>query len=112
MRRRRKDYGVTKPPEPLLGQPGDLIVNFLDASGALAQSFDFSIHARQPIMAAELAFAFRNHLADKSEATRSGTFKCLHRWFRFLDAHARSSDAVASMAESQQRFRFGLRPAV
>ena len=68
MRRRRKDYRVAKPPERLLGQPGDLIVNFLDASGALTQSFDFSVHASRPIMAAELAFAFRNHLAVKSEA--------------------------------------------
>ena len=98
MRRQRKDYRVTKSPERLLGQPGDLIVKFLDASGALTQSFDFSVHASRPTMAAELAFAFRNHLADKSEATRSGTFKCLRRWFRFLDAHARSGDAVASMA--------------
>jgi hypothetical protein len=97
MKQRRKDYRVAKPPERLLGQPGDLIVNFLDASGALTQSFDFSVHASRPIIAAELAFAFRNHLAEKSEATRSGTFKCLRQWFRFLDAHARSGDAAASM---------------
>jgi Phage integrase SAM-like domain len=99
MKQRRKDYRVAKPPERLLGQPGDLIVNFLDASGALTQSFDFSVHASRPIMAAELAFAFRNHLAEKSEATRSGTFKCLRQWFRFLDAQARSGDAAASMVE-------------
>jgi hypothetical protein len=100
MRRRRKDYRVAKPPERLLGQPGDLIVNFFDASGALAQSFDFSVHARRPIMAAELAFAFRNHLADKSEATRKGTFTYgVRQWFRFLEAHARSGCQVESMAE-------------
>src|SRR5215831_12975898 len=100
MRRRRKDYRVTKPPEPLLGQPGDLIVNFLDASGARAQSFDFSIHARRPMMAAELAFAFRNQLADKSAPTRRITFVYgVRNWFRFLDAHARSGFAAASMAD-------------
>jgi hypothetical protein len=57
MRRRRKDYRVAKAPEHVLGQPGILIVNFPDTSGALAQSFDFSIHAQRPMMAAELAFA-------------------------------------------------------
>jgi hypothetical protein len=100
VKRRRKDYRVTKPPECLLGQPGNLIVNFLGASEVLSQSFDFSGHAQRPIMAAELAFAFRNHLADKSEATRSGTFAYgVRQWFRFLDAHARSGCAVTSMAE-------------
>ena len=100
MRRRRKDYRVTKPPECLLGQPGDLNVNFLDAIGVLAQCFDFSIYARRPLMAAELAFAFRNHLANKSEVTRTGSFTCgVRNWFRFLDAHARSGLVPTSMAE-------------
>ena len=99
MRRGRKDYRVSKPPERSLGQPGNLIVNFLDASGKLAQSFDFSAHAQRPIMAAELAFAFRNHLADKSEATRRGTFTGgVRNWFRFLDEHARSGSAVLSIS--------------
>jgi hypothetical protein len=99
MRRRCKDYRIAKGPENLLGQPGNLIVNFLDATGALAQSFDFSVHARRPIMAAELAFAFQNHLADKSEATRRGTFTYgVRNWFRFLDAHARGF-AAASMVD-------------
>jgi hypothetical protein len=96
--RRRKDYRVTKPLQHLLGQPGSLIVRFLDPSGALAQSFDFSAHAQRPIMAAELAFAFRNQLADKSEATRSVTFAYgVRNWFRFLDAHSRSDSAATSM---------------
>jgi hypothetical protein len=100
MKRRRKDYRVTKPPERRLGQPGDLIVEFLDARGTLAQSFDFSVYAQRPIMAAELAFAFRNHLTDKSAATRRGIFNHgVRNWFRFLDAHARSSPAATTMAE-------------
>jgi hypothetical protein len=100
MRRRRKDYGIVKPSEHIVRQPGNLIVNFLDASGALAQSFDFSVHASRPIMAAELAFAFRNHLADKSEETRGVTFRRgVRNWFRFLDTHARSGAAAASMTE-------------
>jgi hypothetical protein len=100
MRRPRKDYRVAKPLDCLLGEPGNLIVNFLDSSGALAQSFDFSIYAQRPIMAAELAFAFRNHLTDKSKATRSGTFNCgVRNWFRFLDVHARTGAAPVSMAE-------------
>jgi hypothetical protein len=100
VRRQRKDYRVAKPSAYLLGQPGDLIVNFLDASGTLAQSFDFSVHVRRPSMAAELAFAFRNHLADKSEATRSTTFAHgVRHWFRFLDAHAQSDSAATSMVD-------------
>jgi hypothetical protein len=99
MRRPRKDYRVAKPLERLLGEPGNLIVNFLDANGALAQSFDFSVYAYRPVMAAELAFAFRNHLTDKSKATRSGTFnRGVRNWFRFLDVHARSGAAPVSMA--------------
>jgi hypothetical protein len=100
MRRRCKDYRIAKTPERLLGQPGDLIVNFLGASRARAQSFDFSIHAQRPIMAAELAFAFRNQLADKSAPTRRITFVYgVRNWFRFLDAHSRSGFAAASMAD-------------
>jgi hypothetical protein len=100
MRRRRKDYRVTKPPERFLGQPGDLIIMFFKASGALAQSFDFSVYSERPIMASELAFAFRNHLADKSEATRSGTFTYgVRNWFRFLDVHEGSDGAVTSMTK-------------
>jgi len=98
MRRPRKDYRVANTPERLFGQPGNLIVNFLDTSGAPTQSFDFSLHAQRPIMAAELAFAFRNHLADKSEAARRGTFNSgVRQWFRFLDAHAHS--IATSMSE-------------
>jgi hypothetical protein len=100
MRRSRKDYRIVKPLECLLGEPGNLIVNFLDANGSLAQSFDFSVYACRPVMAAELAFAFRNHLTDKSKATRSGTFnRGVRNWFRFLDVHARSGAAPVSMAE-------------
>jgi hypothetical protein len=51
-------------------------------------------------MAADLAFAFRNHLADKSEATRKGTFTYgVRNWFRFLEAHARSGWQAESIAE-------------
>src|SRR5215471_5951535 len=98
MRRRRKDYKVSTPSQRFLGQPGDLIVNFFDANGELKQSFDFSVHTNRPVMAAELAFAFRNQLADKSEATRSITFASgVRNWFRFLDAHAWARSAPILM---------------
>ena len=100
MKRQRKNYRLAKPPERLLGQPGNLVVNFLDGSGALVQSLDFSVHARRPVMAAELAFAFRHHEADKSEATRTSTFTSgVRSWFRFLDEHERSVIALTSMVE-------------
>jgi hypothetical protein len=51
-------------------------------------------------MAAELAFAFRNQLADKSAATRRVTFVYgVRNWLRFLDAHARSGAGAASMSD-------------
>ena len=98
--KRRKDYRLATPPVRLLGEPNSLVVNFLDASGALAQTFDFSVHACRPIMAAELALAFRHHHVDKSEATRTGTFTHgVRAWFRFLGEQDQPNDAPASMTE-------------
>lgn len=100
MPRRRKDYRIAVPPERRLGTPGALEVRFLDEHGALAQRFDFAVHARRAVMAAEIAFAFRHHLADKSEATRTTVFaSSVRAWFRFLDDHDRQACAIVRMAD-------------
>jgi len=87
MRKRLKDYRVAARPEPLIGAPGSLAMNFLDEAGELAQTFDFSVHAARPQMAAEIALAFRHHYAGNTPATRDGAFRSAGIWFRFLDAH-------------------------
>lgn len=99
MKRRRKNYRLAVPPVRLLGKPGNLVVNFLDGAGGLEQSFDFAVHGRRPVMAEELAFAFRHHLADKSPITRRGVFTHgVRAWFRFLDDHDASANSVTQMA--------------
>jgi hypothetical protein len=87
MAKRRKDYRVAAGPEPLIGTPGPLVVNFLDERGELTQTFDFSVHAARPQMAAEIALAFRYHHAGNTRATRKGAFHSSSIWFRFLGAH-------------------------
>jgi len=44
----------------LIGKPGTLVVNMLDGDGKLERSFDFSAYAARPVMAAEIALAFRS----------------------------------------------------
>lgn len=94
--RSRKDYRL--PPRPALlsdaVQPADLVVRFLTPAGTPAQSFDLSAYAHRPRLAAELAFAFRHLLADKSEGTRQTFRYNLSWWFRFLDEHDPTRKAV------------------
>ena len=96
MGRRRKDYRVEFPPEPLIGSPGSLVVKFLDGRSEHAQSFDFGVHVARPQMAAEIALAFRHHHAGNMPVTREGAFGSTGVWFRFLAAQDRD---VASMRE-------------
>jgi hypothetical protein len=99
MAKRRKDYRVVVRPEPLIGMPGPLVVNFLDEGGELAKTFDFSVHAMRPQMAAEIALAFRYHHAGNTPATRKGAFYSTGIWFRFLDAH---NGNVVSMRQADE----------
>ncbi len=87
MGRLRKDYRLVPTPEPLIGKPGTLVVNMLDGDGKLERSFDFSAYAARPVMAAEIALAFRQHHADKCPDTRKGAFQALRTWFGFLEEH-------------------------
>jgi len=93
MGRHRKDYRVTTRPEPLVGAPGSLTVNFLDERGELTKSFDFSLYASRPVLAAELALAFRQHHAANVAATSAGAFRSAGMWFLFLDGY--DTDIVA-----------------
>lgn len=86
--RRRKDYRLEPVLERLIGKPDTLVVNMLDGDGNIERSFDFSPYAARPVMAAEIALAFRQHHADKSPETRAGAFLRLRVWFSFLDAYS------------------------
>ena len=103
MAKRRKDYRVAARPEPLIGTPGPLVVNFLDEGGELAQTFDFSVHVARPQMAAEIALAFRHHHAGNMPATRKGAFHSAGTWFRFLDAHDGNVVAMRQVDEAVLR---------
>jgi len=87
MARRQKEYRVAPSPEPLVGNPGALVVNIVGADGSLVWSFDFSAFAACPVLAAEWALAFRHHYADKSQVTRYNAFRRLDLWFEFLAEH-------------------------
>ena len=70
--RKRKNYQL--PPRPVhlseVGEPEDLVVRFLGPTGAVVQKLDFSKHSGRPRLMADLAFAYRYHLADKSSFHR------------------------------------------
>jgi integrase len=93
MVRHRKDYRVTTKPAPLVGTPGSLTVNFLDERGELTRSFDFSVYASRPVLAAELALAFRQHHAASAPTTSAAAFRSASMWFLFLDDY--HADIVA-----------------
>jgi len=96
--RKRKDYRL--PPRPAhlseVGKPEDLVVNFLGPTGALVQTLDFSEHMGRPRLMADLAFALRHHLADKSRASWERSPHALARFFRFLDQHDPAREAILS----------------
>jgi integrase len=87
MTRRQKDYRVAPSPEPLVGNPGALLVNVVDADGKLERSFDFTVFAERPTMAAELALAFRHHYAVRQPANRTNAYRAVKLWFVFVEAH-------------------------
>lgn len=87
MPRRQKDYRVVPSPEPLVGNPGALVVNVLDSNGRLECSFNFAIFTDRPTMAAEWALAFRHHYAVRQPANRIGAYRNLKLWFAFLAQH-------------------------
>jgi hypothetical protein len=95
MARRRKDYRVTSSPEPLIGNPGALVVNIVGADGRLERSFDFAVFGLLP-MVAELALAFRHHVGVKGVAVRLNTYRQLRLWFAFIVEY---DDSLTSMRD-------------
>jgi integrase len=85
MVRHRKDYRVAAKPVSLVATPGSLTVNFLNERGELTRCFDFSVYTSRPVLAAELALAFRQHHATSAAATSAGAFRSASIWFLFLD---------------------------
>ena len=96
--RKRKDYRLLPRPAHIseVGRPEDLVVRFLTPAGTPARPFDLSAYAHRPCLAAELAFAFRHQLADKSDGTRQTFQYNLSWWFRFLDEHDPAREVVRS----------------
>lgn len=96
--RKRKDYKL--PPRPArlsdVVQSEDLVLKFLKPTGVLSQVVDLSEHRGRPRLMADLAFALRHHLADKSRDTRSSVRKHLHRFCEFLDQHDPGRSEVLS----------------
>lgn len=89
MARLRKDYRVAPSPEPLVGNPGALVVNVVDAEGRLETSFDFAVFTQHPVMAAEWALAFRHHYAAAQPSHRASAYARLKYWFAFLTGYHR-----------------------
>lgn len=94
MARGRKDYRVAPSPAPLVGNPGALVVNVIDADGRLECSFDFTVFTDRSVMAAEWALAFRHHYAVKQPANRANAYRHLKLWFAFLTDHEPSITAT------------------
>lgn len=87
--RKRKDYKLPPRPAHLSDavRPEDLVLNFLSPAGTLEQSIDLSKLTGRPRLVADLAFALRHYLADKSRQTRSNIRKQLGCFLQFLDEH-------------------------
>lgn len=98
MPKQRKDYRLPPRPTPIFTavRPEDLVVRFPTPAGTPSRSLDFSAFAHRPRLAAELAFALRHHLADKTDGTRQVFRYNLASWFEFLDEHDPAGEAVRS----------------
>lgn len=101
MARVRKNYSLPALPAALPPRSGGLIVEFPDPHGRPPQRLDFSTFAiDRPIMARELAMAFRYHYADKRPETRRGVFQGgIISWFRFLAVSRETMAGTQSCAD-------------
>jgi len=101
MARVRKDYSLSTPPAALQPRPGGLVVEFPDPHGRPPQRLDFSTFAiDRPVMARELAMAFRYHYADKSPQTRRGALQGgILWWFRFLAVSGETTAGTNTSAD-------------
>lgn len=84
MKRQRKDYRLAPYPKVLTGEPGCLLVTFLNSAGQPEGAFDFSIFGMKLGVSGEIALAFRHHHAGHCPATRASAFHALRHWFMFL----------------------------
>lgn len=97
--RRRKDYRLPSP-WPSSSPDSELIVELRDPRGDLVRRFDFSALGAPPLMASQLALAFRGHLADKSPAVWTATFSSgIRQWLRFLSERESWAARIESLRE-------------
>ncbi|MBE3603725.1 site-specific integrase [bacterium] len=78
----------------------ELVVEFCDERGAPVRRFDFGVLGAPPLMACELALAFRGHLADKSPSVWDATFgPGIRYWLRFLSEREGWAARIESLRE-------------
>ena len=98
--RRRKDYRIAPSQPPSSSPNSGLIVELFDERGELIRRFDFGALGAPPMMARELALAFRGHLADKSPLVWAATFGSgIRHWLRFLAEREGWAGRVESLRE-------------
>ncbi len=95
----RKDYRIALS-RPSSFADSELVVEFCDERGALVRRFDFGVLGAPPLMASELALAFRGHLADKSPSVWDATFgPGIRYWLRFLSEREGWAARIESLRE-------------
>src|SRR5260370_31245094 len=85
---------------PALSPKSELIVELFNERGGLVRRFDFGAVGAPPMMARELALAFRGHLADKSAPVWAATFGSgIRHWLRFLAEREGWAERIESLRE-------------
>ncbi len=98
--RARKDYRIAPSKLPALSPKSELIVELFNERGGLVRRFDFGAVGAPPMMARELALAFRGHLADKSAPVWAATFGSgIRHWLRFLAEREGWAERIESLRE-------------
>ncbi|MBF6571607.1 MAG: site-specific integrase [Candidatus Binataceae bacterium] len=98
--RPRKDYRIAPSQPPSSSPNSGLIAELFDERGELIRRFDFGALGAPPMMARELALAFRGHLADKSPSVWAATFGSgIHHWLRFLSEREGWAGRIESLRE-------------
>ncbi|AOH87304.1 hypothetical protein AWL63_23515 (plasmid) [Sphingomonas panacis] len=76
--------------------PGGCVLRFLTPVGELEQEIDLTGDGGRGQLRADIAFALRHHLADKSCIYREGIARSLPRWFEFLDIRDPSRSMITA----------------
>ena len=98
--RPRKDYRIARSRLPSSSPDSELTVELFDERGDLVRRFDFGALGAPPMMARELALAFRGHLADKRPSVWAATFGSgIRHWLRFLSEREGWATRIESLRD-------------